>query len=223
MNQKFKTMKFKYTSIYFILILFIIFGSGCILFNKFTNQSSSKSIITPTTQTERSNSPTETVDEILLSPSFTKEKIDEYTDFCYKELTSAPMNENRGGKVGGLISGRVYYPSEGLPDGLQVCAYDISNKVRYCNSEIHARDGLYELHIPEGKYYVYTLSLEGLIGVGGMLKTESQFRIFVDEAGNIVANSPLIVEIVEKTKMGDIAVGDQIINRTLFCPEIFKE
>jgi len=64
---------------------------------------------------------------------------------------------------GGLITGSLSYPSEGLPPDLQVCAENLATKEINCTEE-KIRDekyiyGLgYQLEVPAGKYFVYALT-----------------------------------------------------------------
>lgn len=60
----------------------------------------------------------------------------------------------------GTIEGSLSFPSEGIPDDLEVCAEDTTTKQALCTNQ-HLKDAKYkygegyQLEVPAGSYYVY--------------------------------------------------------------------
>jgi hypothetical protein len=62
----------------------------------------------------------------------------------------------------GIIEGSLGYPSEGIPQDIEVCAENVETQDAICTSE-HIKDSKftygegYSLEVPPGKYYVYAI------------------------------------------------------------------
>lgn len=75
---------------------------------------------------------------------------------------SATQTEEAGTKTG-LITGDLYYPSEGIPP-LQIVAFEVENWENYFSKEIYSGRS-YQLEVPAGTYFVLAYPLDpGLMG-----------------------------------------------------------
>lgn len=60
----------------------------------------------------------------------------------------------------GVITGSLGYPSEGIPENMEVCAVEVAGMAAHCSNE-HLKDKAftygvgYRLTLPAGEYYVY--------------------------------------------------------------------
>ncbi len=54
----------------------------------------------------------------------------------------------------GTITGKVSYPSEGIPPNMKVCAENQVTKVETCTTQAN---GTYSLNVPIGSYFVYAV------------------------------------------------------------------
>jgi len=69
--------------------------------------------------------------------------------------------------LNGVVEGSLSYPSEGIPSDLKVCAETTDGELVKCTEERIAdkkyQYGVgYRLELPEGKYYIYATTNEGL-------------------------------------------------------------
>ncbi len=72
-----------------------------------------------------------------------------------KKATEIDLSSNGYEEKDGKISGHGSYPSEGIPDDVNVFAYNIHTKETIkCNS-FDRESGEYEINVPNGEYYVF--------------------------------------------------------------------
>ncbi len=140
---------------------------------------------------------------------------------CINAFANSKIELPNHSILNGTVSGQVFWPSEKLPIGIKVCAYNTLNYARYCTSEILNENPFYSLSIPEGNYYIFSLSADGLIGVDGMLTKNNDRYVDTDTAGSIISEAPLHIHVGANTTTENIDVGDHVIGKnTLSCPEV---
>jgi hypothetical protein len=197
-------------SLMFVIAIFL-FVVGCSILSPLKNKTENKN-----NNNHQDTSPQELIIE---GSSYDLTNLESEREKCLVAFTQSDVKEHTN-KDGGVVSGYVYYPSEGIPQGTKVCAYRIEENIRYCEPfKIKENRSVYELRIPEGRYYIYLLSPEDLIGVDGAEK-ERDYIIFREKDGLKFGESPLFVDVREGSQ-SSIDVGDHIIPyKLLYCPEL---
>lgn len=87
-----------------------------------------------------------------------EEENDIFDDISDELIDEINENLNEDFEVDGLVTGEVTYPSEFIPDDLEVCAEDVVTMEETCTDMIYQDSDYgyyYELILDPGTYYVY--------------------------------------------------------------------
>lgn len=117
-----------------------------------------------------------------------------------RQNTAAPTDT---GQEMATIQGSLSYPSEIIPEDMEVCAQDIDNSEIYCEFEKLESDRFdygvgYRLQVPGGHYYVYAYIPE-------RPEQKAYYNEFV-ECG-LSANCPSHEKIVVEVESGELVTG----------------
>lgn len=112
-------------------------------------------------------------------------------------VDTSPLADEPTGK----ITGRLSYPSDGIPEDIDVCAETLDGKTRHCGPEISGIN--YILKVPAGIYRVYSY-----------LQSEPTDRAYYSQfvrCGshlNCPSHEPITVTVEEGQTVGDVEPGD---------------
>ncbi len=80
-------------------------------------------------------------------------------NLCHKDIVSKEKSENN---KSGIISGNGSYPSDFIPDEINVYAYNIKTKEIIKHHIFDHETGKYEIKVPNGEYYVFSGSNDNI-------------------------------------------------------------
>lgn len=109
------------------------------------------------------------------------------------------------GVAKGIIAGSLTYPSDGLPDDIDVCAETLDGKTQHCGAQIAGTS--YTLEAPVGQYRVYAYR-----------KSDPRNRAYYSQfvrCGydlNCSSHEPITVSVAEDETVGEIEPGDWYAN-----------
>jgi hypothetical protein len=104
-----------------------------------------------------------------------------------------------------LVSGALSYPSDHIPDDMEVCAEEVDSSRIQCGAFISDRDNgrVYELTLPPGRYRIYAQTAE-----------MPDYRAYYSEAVvcglsvHCTSHQPIIVELAAGQRRASIDPGD---------------
>jgi len=82
------------------------------------------------------------------------------TERCMEKIFNAKLEVHNQDEYSGIITGLLTYPSEGIPENMTICAFNVNTQTQYCTNE-HISDNQYKngkgylLAVPAGNYYLY--------------------------------------------------------------------
>lgn len=146
------------------------------------------------------------VTETTPSPQVTEEPID-------VEVTSAsPTPESTPVPQIGTISGRMSYPSDGIPSSMVACAEEIETGKTVCSKP---RSGWtsgvsYSLTVAPGRYYVYGRVSKNDTDAGGFAGQRAYYTEYMKcgMGANCQSHRRIVLEVKGGESLSGIAVGD---------------